>query len=86
MERTELQHLVGGAIGHALAEARVRLDQHHRRRLARVLLRIAGRLALDAALPHGLFMALAFDALASEAQTSRPSRIQAAPACSENLN
>jgi hypothetical protein len=66
MERKDLQPLITKAITEALNAAEVPPDQDHIRRVVRVLLRQAARVAINHGCPINAFLGLAHDAFKTE--------------------
>ena len=78
MTRSDLQGLAMRSLRDALHQADVLLTADHRRRLMRVMLRVAARLAIEGGMPVPLFSAVTLQALADEAMTGHPATLSIA--------
>lgn len=86
MSRSDLQALVVSSLRDALREAGVSLTVDHRRRLMRVMFRVAGCLAIEGGMPVPLFSAVSLQALADEALTGTPATLAEAHPPASGLN
>lgn len=81
MERKEMQPFVGKVLASAFSKAEVDMkDPDHARRLCRVLIRGAARIAIRFGMPLPMWSAMCVDMMLTEAGTKYPADVPGEPA------
>lgn len=75
MERKDMQPFVGKVLADAFEKAEVPMDLDHSRRLVRVLLRGAARIALRFEVSLPIWTAMCVDMMITESKTEYPAEI-----------